>query len=160
MVFLQSDRLRNRLVSRLVGLARATDGSEHLISDASTQLIAESLRALLPDYGCDEGALQMLIWRAEAAKQQMVPNCFTCAMPCGRTGDYDMAKRWDAEREIRDLKLEILDGICHMAANDHRDGTADRFFYKALFAIGMDDWGANALKTVVLEMDAVNSKRE
>ena len=165
MVSLQSERLRDRLTGRLIGLARAADGSEHLISDATTQLIVEALCAMLPDANCDDTAVQTLIWRAEAAKQQMVPNCFTCAMPCGRTSDYDMTKLWNAEVQIRDLKSEILSGICGVAACAYRaaalglhDADVDRFFYKALFAIGMDDWGANALRPVITEMGKVHRK--
>ncbi len=165
MVSLQSERLRDRLTGRLIGLARAADGNEHLISDATTQLIVEALRAILPDANCDDTALQTLIWRAEAAKQQMVPNCFTCAMPCGRTSDYDMAKLWNAKAEIRSLKSELLLGICQIAVDAHfaaalgyHDAQVDRFFYKALFTIGMDDWGANALQNILMELGEVHSK--
>ena len=34
----------------------------------------------------------------------------------------------------------------------------NRFFYKALFAVGMDDWGMNELLPVVLEVGEVNLK--
>ena len=158
-------QLQDRLTGRLIGLARAADGNEHLISDAVTQLIVEGLFATLTNVNFDDAALKMLIWRAEAAKQQMVPNCFTCAMPCGKTSDYDMEKLWNAPEDIRSLKSLILFGIrgvaayaYHAAVLGYHDGAVDRFFYKALFAIGMDDWGMEQLLPIVMEVGEVNLK--
>ena len=169
MVSLQSEQpssqLRDRLTGALIGLARAADGSEHLISESSTRLIVEALSVTSPNGSCDDAALQTLIWRAEAAKQQMVPNCFTCAMPCGRTSDYDMRKLWNAEAEIRSMKSLILLGIRGIAAYAHRaaalgyhEQEVDRFFYKALFAIGMDDWSAEQLLPIAMEVGEMNLK--
>lgn len=164
MVSLQSERLRNRLIGALIGLARAVDGSEHLITESSTQLIIEGLAATLANGGTD-AELEALIQRAEAEKRQMVPNCFTCAMPCGRTSDYDMAKLWNAEAQIRDLKSGILSGIGSVAAYAHQaavlgchDADVDRFIYKALFAIGMDDWGESEFRPIITEMDELSRK--
>lgn len=152
MVSLQSERLRDRLIGALIGLARAADGSEHLITPSVTKVIVEGLAAT------DEAELEALIRRAEFEKRQMVPNCFTCAMPCGRTSDYDMRKLHTAEEDVRELKSVILRGIRNLAAKEVCDISVERFFYKALFAIGMDDWGTKELQPIIMEMDEVNRK--
>ena len=158
-------RLQDKLTGALIGLARAADGNEHLVNDRITKLVVEGLFATLTNVNFDNGALQKLIWRAEAAKQQMVPNCFTCAMPCGRTGDYDMEKLWNAEADVRSLKSLILFGIrgiaayaYHAALLGYKDEAVHKFLYKALFAIGMDDWGMDLLLPIVLEVGEVNLK--
>ena len=146
-----SEQLRDRLTGALIGLARSANGSEHLITPSVTRVIVDGLAATLPD-NCENGALEALIRRAEAEKREMVPNCFTCAMPCGRTNDYDMWKLHTAEADVRRLKEELLHGIRCMAAKTDRSNEMERFFYKALFFIGMDDFGVDPLQPVVAEM--------
>ena len=46
----------------------------------------------------------------------------------------------------------------HAALLGYTDEEVNRFFYKALFAVGMDDWGMNELLPVVLEVGEVNLK--
>ena len=151
----QTARLRDKLIGALIGLARATDGNEHLISESSTAVIVESLLAA----DKDPGTLNGLLERVEAEKKKMVPDCFTCAAPCGKNNDYDMDKLRTAGEEIRSLKGLLLLGIRGMAADayraaalGHHEQEVDRFFYKALIVIGMDDWTAEQLLPVVLEM--------
>ena len=57
------------------------------------------------------------------------------------------------------MKGLLLLGIRGMAADayraaalGHHEQEVDRFFYKALIVIGMDDWTAEQLLPVVLEM--------
>lgn len=46
----------------------------------------------------------------------------------------------------------------HAAVLGYTDPEVDRFFYKALFAVGMEDWGMDELLPIVLEVGAVNLK--
>ncbi len=158
-------QLQDRLTGALIGLARATDGNEHLISAASTQVIVESLFATLTNVNFDDAALQALLDRVKAEKREMVPNCFSCASPCGRTDDYDLQQLWNGDEDVRSLKSLILFGIRGMAAYayhacvlGYHDETVDRFFYKALTAIGMDGWGMKELLPIVMEVGEVNLK--
>ena len=158
-------QLQDKLTGALIGLARAADGNEHLITDATTNLIVEGLFATLTNVSFDSAALKMLIWRAEAAKQQMVPNCATCAMPCGKTEDYDLKNLWNADEDSRSLRSLILFGIRGVAAYayhanllGYKDDTIHKFLYKALFAVGRDDWGMDLLLPIVLEVGEVNLK--
>lgn len=139
--------MKNQLLGALIGIARAADGSEHLISPSSTGAILDGLAAL--ETG---GDLEAMLHRAREEKRKMVPDCFTCACPCGRTDDYDMARLDLAAGEVRSLKAELLEGIRRMAAKNLRSDAIDRFFYKALFAIGMDDFGPAELDPILEEM--------
>ena len=57
-----------------------------------------------------------MIAKVHAEKERVVPNCATCASPCGNTSDYDMKEIWEADEDIRSLKSLILFGIRGMAA--------------------------------------------
>ncbi|MBQ8599241.1 MAG: hydroxylamine reductase, partial [Oscillospiraceae bacterium] len=111
----------------------------------------------------DESLLE-LIHRVTEEKRRLVPDCFVCTANCGRTSDYDMQQLWTANEDIRSLKSLILFGIRGMAAYAYHaavlgysDETVNKFFYKALFAIGMD-WGMDLLLPIVMEVGEVNLK--
>ena len=157
--------LQDKLTGALIGLARATEGNEHLISTSSTAVIVESLFATLTNVNFDNVALEKLMGRVEEEKRKMVPDCFTCASPCGRNNDYEMGKLWNADEDIRSLKSLILFGIRGMAAYayhaavlGYHDEAVDRFFYKALIAVGMDEFGMEELLPIVMEVGEVNLK--
>ena len=70
---------------------------------------------------------------------------------------------WTTDEDVRSLKSLILFGIRGMAAYAYHasvlgytDETISKFFYKALFAIGMKDWGMDELLPIVLEVGEVN----
>ena len=59
-----------------------------------------------------------------------------------------MQSVWQDDEDVRSLKSLILFGIRSMAAYAYHasvlrytDEEVNTFFYKALFAIGMKDWG-------------------
>ena len=59
-----------------------------------------------------------------------------------------MQSLWKADEDIRSLKSLILFGIrgiaayaYHAAVLGYTDKEVNAFFYKALFAIGMKEWG-------------------
>lgn len=155
--------LQDKLTGRLIGLARAAEGTEDLLTDSTAQLVLEALFATLTNVNFDNEALQTLIDRVDAEKQRLVPLCADCASACGRTGDYDMGNLWNANEDIRSLKSLILFGIrgvaayaYHAAVLGYRDASIQNFLYKALVAIGMDDWGMDELLPIVLEVGEVN----
>ena len=76
-----------------------------------------------------------------------------------------MNNLWEAGEDVRSLKSLILFGIrgiaayaYHAAVLGYTDDTINRFFFKALFAIGMDDWGMDELLPIVLEVGEINLK--
>ena len=157
--------LQDKLTGALIGLARATDGNEHLINPSATAVVVESLFATLTNVNFDNDALTGLLNRVEEEKRKMIPDCFACVSPCGKNNNYDMAKLWNADEDIRSLKSLILFGIRGMAAYayhaavlGYHEREVDRFFYKALIAVGMDDFGMEELLPIVMEVGEVNLK--
>lgn len=157
--------LREKLIGALIGLARATDGNEHLISASSTEVVVEALDAVRS--GADEETMLRLLARTDEEKRKMVPNCFVCEAPCGRTSEYDMQCLLKADEKVRFLKNIILSGICDAAAKFRcdaaqygRDAESERFFYKALIVTGIDEFCAEDLLPVAAELAEINAKQQ
>ena len=158
-------QLQDQLTGVLIGLSKATEGNEDMVSDSTAQVVVEGLFATLTNVSFDNEAILELISRAEEEKRKLIPHCYGCASACGKNNDYDMRKLWETDEDIRSLKSLILFGIRGVAAYayhagvlGYRDEEIHRFLYKALFAIGMDDWGMDELLPIVLEVGAINLK--
>lgn len=156
-------RLQDRLTGALIGLARAADGNEDMVTPAFNRLLLEGLFATLTNVSFDAQHLRQLLARADVEKHRLVGNCFTCANPCGRTEDYDMQNLWSAEEDSRSLRSLILFGIRGVAAYGYhawvlgyQDAHICNFLRKALFAVGRDDWGMDLLLPIVMEVGEVN----
>ena len=150
---------RDRLIGALIGIARAVAGNEHLISDSADKIVREGLRASLTD--CGDESLAALIRRVEEEKRRLIPHCYECASPCGKNSDYDMRLLWTAGEEVRSRKVLLLSGIqglavhaCRAAALGYADREVNRFFYRALFAIGEEGFGAEELLPLLAETGA------
>lgn len=157
--------LQDQLTGALIGLARATEGNVSSVTEDTHRLVMEALFATLTNVNFDNNAIEELTRRVEEEKQRLAPDCSVCGSACGRNDNYDMEKLWNANEDIRSLKSLILFGIRGMAAYAYHaallgytDEEVNRFFYKALFVVGMDDWGMNELLPVVLEVGEVNLK--
>ena len=115
------------LFGEMISIARITDGNEHLITPDSTAL----LRLCLSRMASGTADTQVLAKEILAQKQKMVPDCFRCANPCGKTFPYDLGEL--PEGEIRDLKIAILDRLCVKA------DVQEELLYRALTAVSL--WG-------------------
>ena len=160
----ETAELQDQLTGALIGLARATEGNEDLVTADTDQLVLEGLFATVTNVNFNDAAIAAWIDRVHAERDRLVPQCAGCAAPCGRNNDYDMARLWNGKEDIRSLKSLILFGIRGMAAYAYHaavlgftDPVVNRFFYKALFAVGMD-WGMEELLPIVLEVGEVNLK--
>lgn len=156
-------RLQDELTGALIGLARATEGNEQLVTEEMNQLVLEGLFTTITNVNFNDETLKLLIDKIEDTKKKLVPNCFTCSDSCGRNNNFDKSTLWTTDEDIRSLKSLILFGIRGMAAYAYHasvlgytDETISKFFYKALFAIGMKDWGMDKLLPIVLEVGKVN----
>ena len=156
-------RLQDELTGALIGLARAAEGNEHLVTEEMNQLVLEGLFTTVTNVNFNDETLKILIYKIENAKKKLVPNCFTCSGSCGRNDNFDMNTLWTTDEDVRSLKSLILFGIRGMAAYAYHasvlgytDETISKFFYKALFAVGMKDWGMDELLPIVLEVGEVN----
>lgn len=156
-------RLQDELTGALIGLARAVGGNEHLVTEEMNQLVLEGLFTTITNVNFNDETLKHFINKIEDTKKKLVPNCFTCSGSCGRNNNFDMNTLWTTDEDIRSLKSLILFGIRGMAAYAYHasvlgytDETISKFFYKALFAIGMKDWEMDELLPIVLEVGEVN----
>lgn len=156
-------KLQDALTGALIGLARAVQGNEDLITDQTYQLVLEGLFTTVTNVNFHDETIKALIARIEQEKARIVPNCSACPASCGRTENYDTEKLWNANEDIRSLKSLILFGIRGMAAYAYHaavlgytEKRVNDFLFKALFAIGMDDWGMDRLLPVVIEVGEVN----
>ena len=156
-------QLQDELTGALVGLSRATDGGMKATPEM-WRLMIEGLFTTVTNVNFNEKTIRELIGRVHAEKARLAPDCAGCAAPCGRTSDYDMNLLWSADEDIRSLKSLILFGVRGMAAYAHHalvlgytDDEVNRFFAKALFAIG-EDWGMEELLPIVMEVGEKNLK--
>lgn len=158
-------KLQDELTGALIGLARATEGNEDLVNENTDKLILEGLFTTITNVNFNNETIGILLQKIKAEKERLVPNCFSCESSCGRNDNFDMQSVWEDDEDIRSLKSLILFGIRGMAAYAYHaavlgytDKEVNEFFYKALFAIGMKDWGMEELLPIVLQVGEINLK--
>lgn len=138
-----AERVRDTLLGALIGLARATT-SELKTEDTDEVLNAGLRLAAQPDAPAEKLERMLAIVRTE--KHRVAPNCATCAMPCGNTADYDLARLWNAPEAIRTLKLQMLSAAFRLAAK-RPTGDAQTAVYQVLFTLA-EDWDETLLTPV------------
>ncbi|MDD6071964.1 MAG: hydroxylamine reductase [Clostridiales bacterium] len=158
-------KLQDELTGALIGLARATEGKEYLVNEYTDQLVVEGLFSTITNVNFNNDTLNIMIDNIKAEKESLVPKCYACGSGCGKNDDFDMQSLWRADEDIRSLKSLILFGIrgiaayaYHAAVLGYTDKEVNAFFYKALFAIGMKDWGMQELLPIVMETGEINLK--
>lgn len=130
-----------QLIGELIGLARATDGNEHLIIPSATAMIRECLLAV----GNETADTEYFMARILEEKRKIVPNCFVCANPCGRTSPFDLDQI--PEGEIRELKFALLDALLRTA-----DTVREDILYRDLVIIGLEDYERQDLLPLIQEL--------
>ena len=136
--------LRAELFGALIGLARATFGNEDLITPSTFAVIVEGLSAITDD----SDQLTDMIRRVNEEKYKLVPACFYCSSPCGRTSNYDMSQLGSAPEEIRLLKLSILSKLSALAGSNLSSLSTEAIVYRALAAVG-EDWTVEELTNLL-----------
>lgn len=157
--------LQDKLTGALIGLARAVEGDESLATEMTDKLVVEGLFTTITNVNFNNDTITALTGQIQAEKERLVPNCSDCSSACGRSSNYDIKELWSANEDVRSLKSLILFGIRGMAAYayhadvlGYRDAAVNKFFYKALWAIGMKDWGMEELLPIVMEVGEINLK--
>ena len=84
--------LQDKLTGALIGLARATEGNEHVVSNSTAAVIVEGLFATLTNVNFDNDSLLAIMERVDIEKRKLVPECYKCASSCGkyRFNDLDL----------------------------------------------------------------------
>ena len=116
------------------------------MTEATDKLVVEGLFSTLTNVNFNDATLSAFIEKIAAEP-------------------YPMKELWNANEDIRSLKSLILFGIRGLAAYayhakvlGYQNAEINRFFYKALSAIGMDDWGMEELLPIVMEVGEINLK--
>ena len=126
---------QEQLAGALIGLARAVDNNEHLITPATNDALLQALTAATP------AACAAALTALRQQKRLLVPNCFDCASPCGRTADCDFPALLNNAPEARAARLSLLDALRTLArAQSTPDPAVCAFLYRALFALGTDTY--------------------
>lgn len=155
--------LQDELTGALIGLARACDGAAKPTADTYRCLI-EGLFTTVTNVSFDDAAIRAQTEKAHAEKWKLIPNCTSCASPCGRNSDYDMGKLWADDEDVRSLKSLILFGLRGMAAYAYHalmlgyvSDEVNRFLVEGLFYVG-EDLTAEQLLPCVLKVGEINLK--
>ena len=154
-------KLQDQLTGALIGLARAAQGKEGLLTRETDRVMLEGLFATVTNVSFDDEAIEDLIDRVHEEAGFLYPSCMAC--PACVAEDYDVEELWQADEDIRSLKSLLLFGVRGMAAYayhawvlGYEDKTVNRFFYKALAAVGSDHYGMKELLPLVMEVGEVN----
>ena len=132
--------LHAELFGALIGLSRATFGNEDLITPSTFAVVVEGLSS----GELDADQISDLIRRVNEEKYKLVPSCFYCSSPCGRTSNYDMCQLDLAAEDVRLLKLSILSKLSALAGSNLSSLPTEAMVYRALAAVG-EDWTVEEL---------------
>lgn len=134
---------KNKIISALIGLIGACNNNPR--TENTDCVVIKALAFSLDQSETGNETLQALIEEIDTEKYIVAPGCAACQTPCGNTSDYDMNRIYEAETEIRDLKLKILSAVEELAADIYSRKKADalspesmEFFYKTLVYISLD----------------------
>ena len=151
-------RLWDELLGAVIGLARASEGNEADLTDETNTALLAGLAAA-PD--SDGELLSACIQRIHAEKKRIIPNCYACAMPCGRTSDYDTSALRGGIGGAPALRALILSGLRNLAPALLKGG-CDRetmaVIYQALVIVGLDDLSVDYLTDTAAEVGRLCQK--
>ena len=152
----------DELLGALIGLARATEGNEFLLTPETDHLIALALDSAVSGSPAEHAAY---LERVTNEKQRLVPDCFRCGAPCGRTEDYGVSLLRKIQTPSAQKRLQLLHALCALAAQFRQKyptevppAALSRFFRYALYAVGMDSWTVEDLTPVFAELAETEQK--
>ena len=133
----------NKIISALIGLVGACNNNPR--TDNTDYILIKALAFPLTQSEADAETTQALIEEIYAEKYTVSPGCASCQTPCGNTSDYDMNRIYNAEADIRELKLKMISALEEMAADiyscqklDLLSAESMELFYKVLAYISFD----------------------
>ena len=140
--------LHNELLGAVIGLARTCANNPK--TDDTDRLLFTALRVSANGTANDQ-MLTAMIRRVNEEKAVISPGCATCTARCGNTDNYDMSLLWNADDEIKNAKLAILENaqtlageLMQLKSEEIPEGTIPRL-YHALFMV-KEDWDAEPLR--------------
>ena len=127
------------LLFAIIGLVRAMENNEGTVTDYTHLLV---LNGYIAYDKKDIASAEMLYPKIREEKRRLVPNCFECAAPCGRTEDCTREQLWSADEEINRIKIELislLSVLSYKTVNSLNKDALD-LIYRATFVLGIDYW--------------------
>ena len=143
------------LLSQLIGMARAADGSPFLITPEAADTMLRALRAL----GGTEAEAAEAVPAVIDRKRIMVPDCFSCTAPCGRTSPFDLDLLALDPAPVRAMKEELL-SLLPAAAGRSGEYEARELFFPALIGIGTQPVNEEALADILNRIRALAGQEE
>lgn len=148
--------LQDELTGAMILLAKVAQ--KHAPTKNTYRLITEGLFTTVTNVSFDNDSLQEMVKQVEQDRAAISADSTTCE-------NFDMAKIWDTNEDIRSLKTLILLGIRGVAAYAYHAQTlgyesegVNRFFIKALAALAEEEYGMDELLPLVLETGEINLK--
>lgn len=132
------------LLGAAVGLVRAADSNSR--TDEGTFALLIKAFSLLRQFA-------EAVEKIHAEKHRLVPDCSSCAAPCGRTEDYDVRRIIDAPQEIRTAKLCLVQSLLNTAVGrPFSDENTFMCIARGIFVLG-EDCGAEELNGAAREIE-------
>ena len=123
---------RQKILSSLIGLARALEGNEGKLDGETDRLVCTALSAIAEEK-ISSDAVDYILSVLRKEKKRIAPDCFFCASPCGRTDDPDLSALSDSP-EVRDLKEKLVETLISLSCEKKMNPSV----YKVLYMIGYD----------------------
>lgn len=144
---------KGQLLSALIGLARASENNEYKLTEDTDRIVIDSL-VTLAEEDINTHVLEYLLLNIKKEKKRLVPDCFNCSSPCGRTKDYDLSLMEKDSEIIRNLKTELISSLIQIAKNSSgRKSTS--YLYKGLYYMGLTDVTKGFLTYFIDEVKAI-----
>ena len=122
------------IISALIGLVGACNNNSK--TDRTDSVIVKALAA-------EDGDVDDIVGMIHAEKNRVAPGCAVCETPCGNMSDYDMDRIYEADGDVRNVKLRILSELRQAAASigikeSGRELPNIGIFYRALSYVSYD----------------------
>ena len=143
----------DKLLYAIIGLVRAMENNEDLVTDYTAKLICDGYIAYSKT-NTEEAKRLLTLIREE--KRRLIPLCFECANPCGRTDDCTYEQLWGND-DTKDIKSQM---ICVLAdlSKKNPDESAIDLIYRATFTLGIDYWEKEKYEPILQETTTLCNK--
>lgn len=132
---LKQNNLYSKLLSELIGLIRAIDSNEHMISNTTNIIIIEALKVDIND----SNMLNNIINKIDIEKRKIIPDCYKCMHPCGKSDSLNIEELFNENIKIFNLKNDILKLLISINIDKLNNILESPYniIYKALYYIGI-----------------------
>ena len=121
-----------KIVSSLIGLSRAIEGNEDLLTKDTKLLYVKSLKENIN--------INEAIKEIETAKRNLIPDCYICQAKCGKNENYDFNLVINGEATCSNEKINILKLMVekNKILKEYPDNYLD-LMIRAFFYLGYDN---------------------